>query len=79
MGKMIFHLIEIFLLLLIYQELTGKTVDIPTDWWQLTLLVIFAFFIILIEHDFYHTNVDYNKIREIIAEELKNEHDEIEM
>lgn len=67
---MILHLIEIILLLMVLVKL-GVDVSFPSDPWTQIGLVLVALIVIVLDHWFYEP--DYNKIRDIIREELENE------
>jgi len=70
---MILHLIEIILLLAISVKL-GIDVDLtPKNNWDALGFAIIVVIIIIFEYWFYHADINYDKIRRIVQEELKKE------
>lgn len=65
---MLLHLIEILLLITIALKL-GIQFETPKNNWELLAYCLIIIFILLFEHWFYN-DVDYEKIRRIINEEL---------
>ena len=65
---MICHAIEIFILIAIMIKL-GMVGEVTLDVWRIIGLVLVVFMIIICEHAFYEVN--YDRIREIIAEEIE--------